>query len=40
MTATRNDPGSRRHRQPTPIGWMQDDLPFRHHAGRRSGYDD
>lgn len=42
LTATRTAPQVRQHRlEPLPkLSWVDDDLPFYNHAGRRSGRDD
>lgn len=42
MTATRNETREEwptRYDRPR-LSWLEEDLPFRHHAGRRSGYGD
>ncbi|GGF46430.1 hypothetical protein SAMN05216376_103323 [Mameliella alba] len=42
LTATRNEPRApHRNAQDLPkLGWLDEDMPFRNHAGRRSGRDD
>ncbi|SNS36114.1 hypothetical protein [Antarctobacter heliothermus] len=42
LTATRNSPDPRPHRSEAlpKLSWIDEDLPFRSHAGSRSGRDD
>lgn len=42
LTATRNTPEQQQHRAEAlpKLSWIDEDLPFRRHAGSRSGRDD